>query len=157
MLKIGNCHHVWSTVRINVHDNRRAQIKCKLLTGTYILQTNRATFNQYAVNPTCKLCSFTPEIRQQFISECEFLNAERKAYRDRLVASHVITDNRTAQLHDSKFLTQLTLDSSVILNIDDLGKERLGLLELCSREYISKLHGRRIVALKRASGLWPCI
>ena len=136
MLKIGSRHHVWSTVRDNVHDNRRTQIKCKLLTGTYILQANRAAFNQHAVNPTCKLCSVAPETRQHFISECEFLIVERKAYRDRLLASRVITDNQTAQLHDSKFLTKLTLDASMILNIENLGKERLGLLELYSRESI---------------------
>ena len=76
-----------------------------------------------------------------------------KAYRDRLYASRVITDNQTVQLQDPKFLTQPTLDASVILSIDDLGKERLGLLELYSMGYISKIHGRRIVALKRASGL----
>ena len=29
-------HHIWSTVRDNMHDSRRAQIKCKILTGTYI-------------------------------------------------------------------------------------------------------------------------
>ena len=34
--------------------SRRAQIKWKILTGTYILQANRATFNQYSVNPTCE-------------------------------------------------------------------------------------------------------
>ena len=35
VLKAGSCHHVWSTVRDNIHDSKRAQIKCKLLTGTY--------------------------------------------------------------------------------------------------------------------------
>ncbi|MCG7892397.1 MAG: reverse transcriptase family protein, partial [Candidatus Thiodiazotropha endolucinida] len=151
VLKIGKCHHIWSTVRDNVHDNRRAQIKCKLLTGTYILQANRAAFNQHAVNPTCKLCSAAPETRQHFISECEFLSAERKAYRDRLSASHVITDYQTLQLSDPEFLTQITLDASVLLNTNDLGDERLGLLELYTREYLFKIHRRRIVALKRAS------
>ena len=37
-------------------DNKRAQLKCKVLTGTYILQGNRAAFNQYTVDATCKLC-----------------------------------------------------------------------------------------------------
>ena len=47
---------VYSTVRLNTFDNKRAQLKCKILTGTNILQGNRAVFNQYAVDPTCKLC-----------------------------------------------------------------------------------------------------
>lgn len=36
ILKVGQSHPVWSTVRCNIMDNKRAQSKCKLLTGTYI-------------------------------------------------------------------------------------------------------------------------
>ena len=35
-IKVGRAHHVWSSVRNNVHDSRRAQLKCRVLTGTYI-------------------------------------------------------------------------------------------------------------------------
>ena len=87
VLKIGSCHHVWSRVRDNVHDTRRAHVKCRLLTGTYILQANRAAFNQHEVNPICQLCLLAPETRQHFISECELFTAEKKAYRDRLSTS----------------------------------------------------------------------
>ena len=38
-LKVDSRHHIWSTVRNNIHDSRSAQLKCKLLTGSYILQT----------------------------------------------------------------------------------------------------------------------
>ena len=54
-LKVGQSHPVWSTVRCNIMDNKSARLKCKLLTGTYILQGNRNAFNQHAVDPTCKL------------------------------------------------------------------------------------------------------
>ena len=84
-LKVGKCHHVWSTVRNSIYDSRRAQLKCRLLTGTYILQGNRAAFNQYQVNPTCRLCSVAPENRQHFISECLFLNPERSDYIENLL------------------------------------------------------------------------
>ena len=30
-LKVGKCHHVWSTVRSSIHDSRRAQLKCRLV------------------------------------------------------------------------------------------------------------------------------
>ena len=53
-LKVGKAHHVWSTVRNCLTDSKRSQLKCKLLTGTYILQGNRAAFNQYTVDHTCK-------------------------------------------------------------------------------------------------------
>ena len=78
VLSIGSSHHIWATVRNNIHDSRRAQIKCKLLMDTYILQANRAAFNQYAMNSTCKLCSASPETWEHFIGECTFFKEERK-------------------------------------------------------------------------------
>ena len=89
VLSVGSSHHIWSTVRNNIHDSRRAQIKCKLLTGTYILQANRAAFNQYAVNPTCKLCNTAPETRQHFVGECAFFKEERKLYIEKLETSPI--------------------------------------------------------------------
>ena len=62
-LKVGKTHPIWSTVRNSLIDNKRAQLKCKVLTGTYILQGNRAAFNQYTVDATCKLCLAVPETR----------------------------------------------------------------------------------------------
>ena len=37
-LKVVTVHPVWSTVSNSIIDNKGAQLKCKLLTGTYILQ-----------------------------------------------------------------------------------------------------------------------
>ena len=53
---VGKAHHIWSSVHNNIHDSRRAQLKCHFLTGTYTLQSNRAVFDQFEVDPTCKLC-----------------------------------------------------------------------------------------------------
>ena len=79
-VKVGHAHPVWSTVRDNVYDSRRAQTKCRLLTGTYILQSNGAVFNQHAVDATCKLFSSPPETRQHFLVECQALSDERTKY-----------------------------------------------------------------------------
>ena len=147
VLNVGSSHHIWSTVRDNVHDSRRAQIKCKLLTGTYILQANRAAFNQYAVNPTCKLCQVAPETRQHFVGECAFFKDDRRIYIEKL-STITSLSHHVLKLTDPDFLTRLTLDVSVILNIDKIDSGELGLLELYIREYIYRIHVRRVVALK---------
>ena len=49
-VKSGVSHQYWSSVRNSIHDSRRAQLNCRLLTGTYTLQSNRAVFNQFAVD-----------------------------------------------------------------------------------------------------------
>lgn len=52
-------------------------MKLKLVTSTYILQSNRAVFNQNAVNPTCKLCETNTETMEHFILECPVLANRR--------------------------------------------------------------------------------
>ena len=79
-MKVGKKHPIWSTVRNSLIDNKRAQLKCKVFTGTYILQGNRAAFNQYTVDTTCKLCLAAPETRQHFIAECSAYTPEREVY-----------------------------------------------------------------------------
>ena len=44
-VRVGKVHHVYASVRNNIHDVRRAEVKARLLTGTYTLQSNRAKFN----------------------------------------------------------------------------------------------------------------
>ena len=79
--KVGSVHPVWATVRNSITDNMRAQLKCKLLSGTYTLQGNRAAFNQYTVDATCKLCLAAPETRQHFVAVCMDYSVEREKYK----------------------------------------------------------------------------
>ena len=56
---------------------RKAGIKARLMTGTYVLQSNRAKFNQYKVNPTCLLCELEPEDQEHFLLRCQSLSEIR--------------------------------------------------------------------------------
>lgn len=146
-LKVGQTHPVWASVRNSLVDNRRAQIKCKLLTGSYILQGNRAAFNQYTVDATCKLCQAAPETRQHFIAECSAYTLERDAYAGKLKGSQIIPYVETVDLSNPEVLTQLTLDGSAQV----AKSEDLEVLELYSREYIEQIHRKRIARLKHIS------
>ena len=148
-LKVGKCHHVWSTVRSSIHDSRGTQLKCRLLTGTYILQGNRAAFNQYQVDPTCRLCSLSPETRQHFVSECFFLSPERSAFIEKLLKNPALQHIPRSQFQDPELLTQLTLDAPVLLDEEKVDKDSWGLLELQTREFIHKIHHKRLAELKR--------
>jgi hypothetical protein len=48
-----------------------------LVTGTYILQSKKARYNQYAVDPTCLLCKNGPETSVHFLMECKALQEAR--------------------------------------------------------------------------------
>ena len=142
---------MWGTVRSNILDNKRAQLKCKLLTGTYILQGNRAAFNQYTVDPTCKLCGEAPETRQHFIPECLSFDSERQDFVGKLQNNQILLDQVENCLLNPELLTQLVLDASAIARKETSREEILDALELHSREYLYRIHQRRIANLKLLS------
>ena len=53
---VGKCHPAVKPYCYSNRDIYRIPVKNKILTGTYILQSNRAKFNQNEENPTCQLC-----------------------------------------------------------------------------------------------------
>ena len=146
-LKVGKAHPAWATVRNTIFDNKRAHLKCKVLTGTSILQGHRAAFNQYTVDATCKLCLAAPETRHHFIAEYPAYALEREVYVEKLRNNTVLPDSRKNCLTDPDFFTQLTLDASVHVT----EREDIELLELCSREYIEKIYRTSIARLNHIS------
>ena len=83
-VKIGKVHQMYAAVRNNIRDVRRAEIKARLLTGTYTLQSNRAKFNQYNVSPICQLCNKDIETREHFLTCCETLQNIRSVYHSKI-------------------------------------------------------------------------
>ena len=70
--KIGS-PHVWSTLPPDVREVEKAAVKARIITSTYVLQSNRAKYNQHSVNPTCILCESAPEDVMHFIIKCPAL------------------------------------------------------------------------------------
>ena len=85
------------------------------------------------------------------MGECAFFNEERKIYIEKLEASPILSDQHIQSIPNPEFLTQLILNLTVIPDLEECDSDGLGSLELCTREYIHKIHVRRIVALKRIS------
>ena len=57
--------------QVNGHrDVPRVSIRSKLAIGTYILQCNRASFNQALVDPICMLCRQDSEAVEHFLKDC---------------------------------------------------------------------------------------
>ena len=153
-LKVGQSHPIWSTVRLNTLENKRAQLKCKILMGTYILQGNPTVFNQYAVDSTCKLCLKAPETRQLFIAECSVFEYERQEFLGKVKTSPDLFNLMNAlngNLQNSETLTQLVLDASAVIKTQKGQSEILDIIELHTREYIYKIHQKRIAKLKQKS------
>ncbi|CAC5422905.1 unnamed protein product [Mytilus coruscus] len=49
-------HHVWNVKQLPRFELRKAIIKARVMTGTYILQADKYKFTHYNVEATCQLC-----------------------------------------------------------------------------------------------------
>ena len=73
-------HPVWQTLMCNPVETRQSIQKVRLLCGTFILQSSKAAFNQFQVDPTCPLCGTEPEDRIHLILRCPSLVDIRAKY-----------------------------------------------------------------------------
>ena len=80
--------------------------------GTYILQTNRASFNQNVVDPTCLLCKTSAETLSHFLIECATLESIRQPILRDIEHIHVLRYS-DLDLTDSEILLQLLTDCSI--------------------------------------------
>lgn len=145
-----NAHQLWSTVPNNIRSTRKANIKARLLTGTYTLQTNRAKYNQHAVSSTCPRCNSGDEDRQHLLLHCSTYQHARDKHLSTLKL--LLTTKRSAStadyLIDNKdILMQCLMDSSdrsvtaVIGEHQDIVRD----IEEISRNIIHDIHRIRAV------------
>ena len=80
ILNIGQTHNVWDTISSSVKDVRKAATKVRMLTGTYMLQTLKAKFNQAEIDPTCPICKIEAEDLQHLLTRCQAYRHIRKSH-----------------------------------------------------------------------------
>ena len=147
-LRVGKVHQSWSSLPNDPVAVKRSIPKLRLLTGSYILQENRARFNQYNIDATCALCRDGHESRMHFLVVCSRLQFVRQNYIERLKGilylenSEIIADS---YISDPEKLAQIILDCSVYgaRGVLKLGKETVMNIERLSRNLCYALHKRR--------------
>ena len=63
----GKVHKLWSSAKYNSHGVQTTFVHVKMSVGTYILQSNRARFNQSTVAKVCPLCQLDDETLDHFL------------------------------------------------------------------------------------------
>ena len=96
----------------NQQEIPRVRLKLKVVTGTYILQVNRSSFNQNRIDPTCLLCGEGEETMHHFILDCVALSHIR------VPILQEIKDicNELYPVSDANTLMQIILDCYSLLN-----------------------------------------
>ena len=147
-LSVGKVHHSWLSVPNDTKAVKRAYPKIRLLSGTYILQENRARFNQYVVNTCCPLCGTGAEDRVHFLAVCPKLAESRHGFMNKLgsiLRTKTSESNIRLVTENPQYLTQVILDISVLAKdgLIEIDNAMLLLLENWSRNVCFKLHQKR--------------
>ncbi|MES9879604.1 MAG: reverse transcriptase family protein [Sedimenticola sp.] len=152
-LRIGQTHPVWNTVKSNTRDVKRGITKARMLTGTYLLQTNKSRFNKYEVDETCPLCRLEPEDRRHMLTRCPALVKSRTSLLQEL--QHTVISkcgpDTWSQLTTRHRLTSLIIDCTSLVNKQLIPDDRdlLVAVEELSRKLCQKLHVRRLNELRK--------
>ena len=83
-LRVEKVHQSWSSLPNDPVAVKRSIPKLRLLTGSYILQENRARFNQYNIVATCALCRDGHASLVHFLVVCSRLQFVRQNFIERL-------------------------------------------------------------------------
>lgn len=148
-----NTHPCLASVGTSSQDISRLQTKLKLLTGTYYLQSNKASFNQNSVDPTCLLCKESAETVDHFLLECKTLHDIRIPYLHELESFLCSFRNCTKCFN----LTNVVIDAQLILDPSHLlcacgcrckCTDNCFMVEYISRKLCYALHAKRNELLK---------
>ena len=136
-------HQLWLGSKYSPSASRKAAIKAKIVTNTYRLQSNKAKFNKYEVNPTCVMCDEGDETREHFILTCKALSQKRDPYLARL--TNMLTpilgnlDTNTEKLFElivdcssTRLDSNLTENNNIQSQIESIGRDLLYTLH-CQR------------------------
>ena len=93
----------------SVADVPRVHTRLKMVTGVYVLQVNRATFNQNQIDATCQLCHQADETIDHFLLDCSCLEQTRQPALGSIID---IANSLSISPDERTNLLQLILDSS---------------------------------------------
>lgn len=147
-VRLGKLHPVLQNSSGSARENTRFPVKLKIITGSYILQTNRAKFNGNEISSTCLLCGTDAETVEHFILICPVLDDVRNPVLNQLIKElseivHTEWSNLTAVQR-----VQIIIDSSVLLGAGRIRLKDLAGIEYQSRRLLYVLHTHRFRLLK---------
>jgi predicted nuclease with TOPRIM domain len=150
ILKIHDVHSVWSSLPAVTREVKKAQIKARLLTGTYLLQSDMQRFSKEKDEQKCELWQIEQENMEHFLLRCPALNEKRKITPSKLKQTLIQStgqDKWTETIVGNKtLLLQTIIDVADELNIN---QETFKEIEMISRNLCYDLHVQRTLLYRR--------
>ena len=151
ILKFGCTHPLWASLKNTVSDVKKGIIKARIITGTYILETNRHRFSAGKESALCKCCGLENEDIIHFLLHCPALYQQRKDIYGKikqLIITLIGCNNWNILSSNKLFTTRIIIDCSFLkpylLKPHDLEEVNRLTTDLCY-----KLHIHRLVLLNK--------
>ena len=144
-LKIGSTHTVWSSLESTVTEVRMGITKCRLLTGTYLLQTNKHKFSKSKESASCKCCGLEDEDVIHMLLECPALYVQRKKYFSNvksIVSGCIGVEQWGKNFNCKEKVVQLILDSSrfqILLENPEYLKIVKATIDFCHNLHVARI------------------
>ena len=147
--KISLTHKVWSSLESTVADVRKGIVKSRMITGTYLLQTNKHKFSKATVCATCKCCGLGDEDITHMLLDCAALYSQRKLFYPKvrsLTIQYLGIDMWREITHSKLNIVRFLLDCTTF----PMFKNEKHIMEItkASTELCYRLHLKRIHKLK---------
>ena len=98
-----------------------------MLTGTYLLQSNRYKFNNSTENPICKCCGLETEDKVHMLLDCPALYSQRKQYFTHLkslIVNCIGIEQWESAFNTKEKLIRLILDCSSFACLTEKGSSQ---------------------------------
>ena len=132
----------WQPARSTTYSN----LHLKIVTGTYILQSNRSSFNQNEVDPTCLLCKTGAETLTRFLLHFATLESIRQPI---LTDIKYIVRHSDIDFNNSEILLQLLTDCSAILDTETVSEVIFHVRRLCHALHVERYQRLSIVPRRK--------
>ena len=77
---VRSAHPIWKYLPNNTLEVRKAEVKAKIITRTYTLQSDRSKFANGHEDSTCQICNNGIEDTKHFLLNCTSLSIERQKF-----------------------------------------------------------------------------
>ncbi|CAC5396048.1 unnamed protein product [Mytilus coruscus] len=140
-----NPHNIWKCVRNNQNDIRKADVKSRLITGTYMLQTTKGKFSKNQRSGICELCTKVEEDIKHFLLECQSLESVREKQRNKLLSLTVLNRRGGKANYKQEYVLQIIMDCSKLstTTLSHLKTDDLIEIEKHSQNVCHQMHKKR--------------
>lgn len=150
---LGNPHQIWKTVPNNPLEVKKAEVKSKLISRTYTLQSDRAKFSKNTDSEICLCCGNSEENTTHFLLDCSALDSirEKHLYTLRAYMENNMGKNAFDTIKNEKIMVNFILDCSTekAKPFVQLKRNNIRDIEAITRTLCYGLHTKRASLLPR--------